>query len=266
MFKPCNFMRIFVEVRRKTLSQNSGTSCLHQALEAAAWRLMASADERQPLATLTTAHAASNEVSERRGREGWCARSLSDLVERATATQSFVIYTPHELHTTFPRATRELRARLNIEVSLNMPSPRALAPQKPTAQTVGESLCWPRRVVPARGVQFSAGPARAAAADDRNGGCPRPRPSHRYGRMRRRARAERTRTSRRCARTSSRRSASRSKASASRAPPRATRRAAAPTTAASWRWTTSATAALRAPRARCSRSSRRRARGGCGWG
>ena len=112
----------------KTLSQNSGTSCLHQALEAAAWRLMASADERPPLATLTTAHAASNEVSERRGREGWCARSLSDLVERATATQSFVIYTPHELHTTFPRATRELRARLNIEVTLNMPSPRALAP------------------------------------------------------------------------------------------------------------------------------------------
>ena len=112
---------------------------------------MASADERPPLATLTTAHAASNEVSERRGREGWCARSLSDLVERATATQSFVIYTPHELHTTFPRATRELRARLNIDVTLNVPSPRALAPQKPTAQTTPHQVLYP--------LAASAGPA-----------------------------------------------------------------------------------------------------------
>ena len=35
-------------------------------------------------------------------------------------TKSSVIYKLHELHTTFPRAKRELRARLITEVTLNM--------------------------------------------------------------------------------------------------------------------------------------------------
>ena len=162
---------------------------MHQPLVRGPVRRMSAGGERAPLATLATANEPASEVSEKSGRAFLRARASSTLRARATAPQSFIIPTPHELHTTFPRATRELRARSNIDVTLNMPSPRALAPQKPTAQTVGESLCWPRRVVPARGVRFSAGPARAAAADDRNGGCPRPRPSHRHGRVRRRRRA-----------------------------------------------------------------------------
>ena len=113
---------------------------MHQPLVPRPVRRMSASGERAPLATLATANEPASEVSEKSGRAFWRARASSTLRARATAPQSFIIPTPHELHTTFPRATRELRARLNIDITLNMPSPRALAPQKSTAQTVGESL------------------------------------------------------------------------------------------------------------------------------
>ena len=116
---------------------------MHQPLVPRPVRRMSASGERAPLATLATANEPASEVSEKSGRAFWRARASSTLRARATAPQSFIIPTPHELHTTFPRATRELRARLNIEVTLNMPSPRALAPQKPTAQTTPHQVLYP---------------------------------------------------------------------------------------------------------------------------
>ena len=101
---------------------------------------MAAADERPPLETLTTAHAASNEVSERGGRECSRAHDQSDLVERATAARSTIILRVSEQRTTFTRAASELVARVNTEITSKYRVSCALAPQKPAFQDGGITL------------------------------------------------------------------------------------------------------------------------------
>ena len=77
--------------------------------------------DRRPRHTSACApHARSSHTLAPFSRRHHHTRSRTHSPHTHDHTESSVIPKLHELHTTFPRAKRELRARLNIEVPLNV--------------------------------------------------------------------------------------------------------------------------------------------------